>query len=220
MTSSSTPSLRPSCPPKTLIPYTPFSFWNIAQELDAFIENVYPTLEKIADAPIFTPELQKQFYTFLNTSAEEFISTSPYPGYTRILTVVRTDGIVVVDKTVVSPSAIMIGGVSRGGTISDMKVTRQNTGDPQPYPQTLYPVNEFLTLKVFFHDDQPTVSHYDVFENFGSRTEFVQANTWTYGWTTRPGIYIPGQLYTVAKAVGFYGKHTITFFFRVAYNKS
>lgn len=214
---SSTPILRPSCPPITLIPYTPFSFKDIAQELDAFVEDVYPTLAEIADAPLFTPELQKQFYSFLNAAAEEFISTTPYPGYSRILTVIRTDGIVVVDKTVVNPSAIMIGGVSTLNTIPHMTVTRQNTGDPQPYPQTLYPVNEYLTLKVFFHNDE---TRYDIFENFGSRTEFVQANIWTYGWTTRPGIYIPGQLYAVAKAVGFYGQNTITFFFRVAYNRS
>lgn len=218
---SSIPSLRPSCPPKTLIPFTPFSFSDIAKELDAFIDDVYPTLAEIANAPIFTPELQKQFYAFLNESAEEFIRTSPYPGYSRILTVLRTDGVVVVDKTIVSPTAVMIGGVSRNNKIYDIKITRQNTGNPRPYPQTLYPVNEYITLKVFFKDDdQTTVDHYDLFENFGSRTEFIQADTWTYGWTTRPGIYIPGQLYAVAKAVGFYGKNTITFFFRVAYNKS
>ena len=30
----------------------------------------------------------------------------------------------------------------------------------------------------------------------------------------------PGQIYCVAKSVGFYGRSAITFFFRVCYNKS
>lgn len=201
------------------IPYTPFSYCNLAKELDAFVAEVYPTLARIADAPLFTNDLQQQFYEFLNKKAEQYISTSPYPGFSRILTVVRTDGVVVVDKTIVNPKAVMLGVVTTDGTLDNARITRQNTGDPIVYPDTLTPVNTFSTLKVYFEPDG-SVQKYDVFDAFSTRTEFIQANVQKYGWTTRPGIYIPGQIYCVAKAVGFYGESAITFFFRVAYNKS
>lgn len=216
---SGVPQLIPSYPPKSLIPFTPFSFWDIAMELDKFIAEVYPTLSAIAKAPIFTSDLQKQFYEFLNTKAIEFIQTSPYPGFSRIMTVMRTDGIVVVDKTVSYPNAVMIGGFSAGNTLSNVSITRQNTGDPRTYPSEISNVKEYLTLKVYQEGDG-LIDYYDLFEPFSGRTEFVQANTCTYGWTTRPGIYVPGQLYAVAKAVGFYGAETITFFFRACYNKT
>jgi hypothetical protein len=212
--------LASACVPTSLIPFTPFSYCSIAHELDMFVNDVYPTLARIAEAPLFTPELQVQFYDYLNEKAEQFISTSPYPGFSRILTVVRTDGVVVVDKTVVNPKAIMVGGTSSGGTLTNVTITRQNTGDPLTFPETLTPVNNFLTLKVYFEPDGTTVQKYDIFDPFSTRTEFIQANVQKYGWTTRPGIYIPGQIYCVAKAVGFYGRNAITFFFRVCYNKS
>lgn len=202
--------------PTSRIPYTPFSYCDIAKELDEFVADVYGTIAQIADAPLFTPDRQRDFYAFLNAKAEKFISTSPYPGFSRILTVVRTDGVVVVDKTVLNPKAIMLGAVSTDNVLNNIVVTRQNTGDPVPYPSTLTNVNNFLTLKVYFNDDE-SVQRYDIFDAFSTRTEFLQANTQDYGWTTRPGIYVPGQIYCVAKAVGFYGKSAITFFFRVSY---
>lgn len=219
------PRLIKTCIPTSRIPYTPFSYCDLSKELDAFVSDVYPTLARIADAPLFTPELQRQFYAFLNDKAERYISASPYPGFSRILTVVRTDGVVVVDKTVFNPKAVMLGAVTTDGTLDNVRITRQNTGDPLVYPETLTPVNNFLTLKVYFEtkpdlEESAQIQKYDVFDAFSTRTEFIQANTQTYGWTTRPGIYIPGQIYCVAKAVGFYGKSAITFFFRVAYNKS
>lgn len=216
MKKNSTPRLIPSHPPRALVPFTPFSFDMIAKELDALIREVYPTLEKIADAPEFTAERAKLFYGFLNEKAKSFISISPFPGYSRILTVIRTDGIVVVDKTIKYPDAVMIGGVSSGNSLSNLKITRQNTDKPVNYPTEIMGVNEFITLKAY-QDANGKVDYYDVFEPFSTRTEFIQANTFVYGWTTRPGIYIQGQLYCVARAVGFYGKNTITFFFRVSY---
>lgn len=213
------PRLLPTCVPTSPIPYTPFSYCDIAKELNVFIEDVYPTLGKIADAPLFTEDLQRQFFAYLNDAAEQFISTTPYPGFSRILTVVRTDGIVVVDKTVMNPKAVMIGATTTGGTLNNVTITRQNTGDPLPYPSTLTNVNNFLTLKVYFSEDG-SIQRYDIFDPFSTRTEFMQANLQNYGWTTRPGIYVPGQIYCVAKAVGFYGKSTITFFFRVCYYRA
>lgn len=212
-------SLCKSCPPRTKIPYTPFSFHDISVELDQFIRQVYPTLKKLANVQEFTPEQQKLFYGFLNTKAEEFISTTPYAGYSRILTVVRNDGIVVVDKTVSAPTAIMIGGTSINNIISDITIIRQNTANPIQYPSTISPVSLFPTLKVFFNPDG-SIQYYENFESFTTRTEFIQANIWTYGWATRPGIYHPGQLYCVARAIGFYGDNTISLFIRVAYNRN
>jgi hypothetical protein len=210
------PRLLPTCIPTSLIPYTPFSYCDIAKELDVFVDEVYPTLARIADAPLFTVENQQKFYAYLNDKAEQFIATTPYPGFSRILTVVRTDGIVVVDKTVINPKAVMIGAVTTGNTLNNVTITRQNSGDPLAYPSTLAHVNNFLTLKVYFNKDD-SIQRYDIFDPFTTRTEFIQANVQDYGWTTRPGIYVPGQIYCVAKAVGFYGESTITFFFRVSY---
>lgn len=214
----SLPKLIRTCVPVSNIPYTPFSYCDLAKELDAFVSDVYPTLAHIADAPLFTSDLQQQFYAFLNRKAEEYIATSPYPGFSRILTVVRTDGVVVVDKTVVNPKAVMLGAVTTGGTLENVRITRQNTGHPIVYADTLAPMTNFSTLKAYFEPDG-SVQKYDTFDPFSTRTEFIQANVQDYGWTTRPGIYISGQIYCVAKAVAFYGQSTITLFFRVAYNK-
>jgi len=215
---ASVPPLSLSCPPRTNIPYAPFSFFDMALQLDEFIDSVLPTLAEIADKDQFTQADVEAFYAFLNAESVKFISVSPYAGYSRIVTVMRTDGVVTVDKTVFNPLAIMIGVTSTDNTISNATVTRQNTGTPTQYPAELTPVSSSLNLKVYYDNNDTTqIQKYDIFESFSTRTEFIQANTQRYGWAERPGVYVQGRLFCIARAVGIYGKQTISLFFRLCY---
>jgi len=213
---SSEPPLTPNCPPMTNIPFAPFSFFDMSVELDEFIEIVVPTLSQIANKEQFSADDVKEFYSFLNEQSVKFISSSPYPGYSRIITVMRTDGVVTVDKTIFNPLAIMIGASSIDNTLSNVTVTRQNTGTFVNYPSELYPVTSNLNLKVYY-DDTGAVLKYDIFESFNTRTEFIQANTQKYGWAERPGVYVQGRLFCIARAVGIYGKQTLSLFLRLCY---
>lgn len=61
---ASVPPLSLSCPPRTNIPYAPFSFFDMALQLDEFIDSVLPTLAEIADKDQFTQADVEAFTRF------------------------------------------------------------------------------------------------------------------------------------------------------------
>jgi hypothetical protein len=171
--------------PKDRIPYCPFSFYDIAKELDTFLYQIMPEYDKLVNKLFLTPQEFNAIFEYLNPRIEAFLEILPYPSYQKIYTIVRTDGVVVTDKISSSPDTYMVV-TNTYGSLTNISGWQLNTaGLPNPptdLPVTLSSIQAPVTIKVF-----PNDSRYQQFESFTNREEFMQANTATFGWSARTG---------------------------------
>jgi len=82
-----------------------------------------------------------------------FVDNNPYaPAYDKIFTLVRNDGVVVIDKVTPATDAYMVQIQQDNQTLTNVQVVRDNSGQNPPpvlIPSTVTPVSIFSTLKVF-----------------------------------------------------------------------
>ena len=201
--------------PKTRIPYCPFSFYDLALELDTFLATIMPEYNRLVDHPYLTPAQFNAVFAYLNPRIETFLQQNPYPGFEKIYTIVRTDGVVVTDKIASSPDTYMIVCNGNGQTFTDILASPQlNTaGATPPIPPVspiITPVQYTPTVKYF-----PSTQQYQLFDSLTTREEFMTANTGVYGWSARTGIYVTGRIFCLAKKITFSNANSI--FHRLVY---
>ena len=133
-------------------------------------------------------------------------------GFSKIFTLVRSDGQVIIDLVDTDLEAVMVQIRQTHQTLDHVTVIRYSSKTSPDIPSTLTNATVYSTLKVY------SSGAIDVFDAFTSRTEFIQANVCDYGYSSRPGIYVVGQLYAVARKITF--SSGIQVYYRVAYVKS
>lgn len=208
------------CPPKILgcelpdspILYCPFSYADLAVELDGFLAATFPTTDQYAVSPVFDQAVVSELFgDYLLPAARAFVSHNPYDsqGFSKIFTLIRSDGQVIIDIVDTDLGAVMIQTREINQTLTNVSIVRYSSGTAPVLPTPITNATEFSTLKVY------SDGRIDVFDPFTTRTEIIQATACPYGWSSRPGIYVTGQLYCVARKITF--SSGIQVFYRVSY---
>lgn len=208
--------------PDTKILYCPFSYRDIALELDAFIEKTFDAQNRILSEPVNTQDTYTRAFTYFTPKIQALVQDVRYPGFQKIFTMVRTDGIVIAD--IVGPTvngtggdlnAVMVQTQSYPTVLTNIKTIRYDAPTDPDVPTTIDNARWFPNLKVY---STPLDAPVDIFEPFTTRLEFQQAGSQPYGYTSRPGIYVTGQLYCVAKLLSF--SSGVQVFQRLSYLRS
>lgn len=200
-------------PPSRPIPFVPFTYAELATQLDVFIEKVYPFYDFIVTRPYLTQEDVTKLFSYLDKESQLFVEENPYfPNFQKIFTLVRNDGIVTIDKVSSDPKAFMVLEKQIDQSLNNIVTIRDQSGQIPPFqlPSPLQPVSINGDIKVYTSPER-----YATFESFSSRLEFLLAAQQTYGWATRAAIYETGQLYCVARLVTF--SNTLQLYFRLSY---
>lgn len=197
--------------PKSKIMYCPFSYYDLGFELVDFIKKVYPYYDKIVSKKILTQVEVSELFGLLIPDAQKFVSNNPYSklGFDKIFTLVRADGTVTIDITSSDLDAIMVQIEEKNQVLNNVNMIRSNSSIPVNLNSTLNNVNTYSTIKVYSNQK------IDLFEPFTTRVEFIKSSSKCFGISSRPAIYVIGQLYCVATMVTF--SNGIQAFFRVSY---
>lgn len=200
--------------------YCPFSYRDIAMELDEFFAKTFPTENDILSEPVNTQESYSRVFAYVIPVIPEIqrlVTDNPYQGFQNIFTLVRTDGIVIAD--IVGPTidrdcgdleAVMVQTRSSPYVLDNIQTIRYDAPTDPDVPSTILNGQVYPNLKVYSN-----IPKIDEFEPFTTRLEFIQAGLRPYGYTSRPGIYVRGQLYCVARLLTF--RSGIQIFRRLSY---
>jgi hypothetical protein len=191
--------------------YCPFSYRDLGKELIDFVIKVFPYYDKIVSKRIFTEKEVSELFELLIPDAKKFVLDNPYSnlGFDKIFTLVRADGEVTIDITSADLNAIMVQIEQKNQDFSNIKVIRSNSKVPIKLDSSLNNINIYSTIKVYSN------KKIDLFNEFTTRVEFIKSSTECFGFSSRPAIYVIGQLYCVATMVTF--SSGIQAFFRVSY---
>ena len=191
-------------------------------ELDAFIEKTFEPQNRILSEPVNTQDTYIRAFTYFMPKIQELVQDIKYPGFQKIFTMVRTDGIVIAD--IVGPTvngtggdvnAVMVQTKSYPTVLTNIQTIRYDASTDPELPSTINNARWFPNLKKY---STPADAPVDIFEPFTTRLEFQQAGLQSYGYTSRPGIYVTGQLYCVAKLLSF--SSGVQVFQRLSYLRS
>lgn len=185
-------------PSKKKILYCPFSYRDIAVELENFINIHYNACNQIMSQPFITQIQYSELFAYLDPFVKSLILQNPYQelGFQKIFTIVRSDGIVIMDKVTSDINAKMVQIEQSNQVLTNVKVKRYDSAEPIVLPTEITNARIQPNLKIY--SDQ----RIDVFEPFTTRQEFIQvASNKYFGISSRPAIFVIGQLYCVAQKV-------------------